>query len=109
MSPLPVSVTNAAPLGFQWSLNGATLAGATNSTLGLTNVQSTNAGTYTATVSNPFGATVNSNAILTVDLLPVIVIQPQSQTLIAGTNVTLSVHTGMWLPSAELREPPRLA
>jgi hypothetical protein len=95
-----VNATGTAPLSFQWSLYGSPLAGATNSALTLTNIQATNAGAYAVTVSSPFGAAVSSNATLTVDLLPVIETQPQSQALLVGTNITFSVNVeGSMLPS----------
>jgi invasion protein IalB len=84
------SATGTGPLGFQWSLNGANLEQATNSALSLTNVQSINAGSYAVTVSSPFGIAVSSNAVLTVDTVPVIETQPQSQAVILGSNVTFS-------------------
>jgi len=97
---LTVSAAGTGPLNFQWFLNGTALAQATGSALNLTNVQFTNAASYTVSVSSPFGAVVSSNAILTVDLPPVIAIQPQSQTVVAGTNVTFSVTVaGSALPS----------
>ncbi|HEY3913872.1 MAG TPA: immunoglobulin domain-containing protein, partial [Verrucomicrobiae bacterium] len=91
------------PLSFQWSLNGADLEQATNSALTLIDVRSTNAGTYSVTVSSPFGTTVSSNAILTVDLVPVIMTEPQSQTVIAGNSVTFSAPiTGAALSPASV-------
>jgi hypothetical protein len=85
------SAAGTTPLSFQWSLNGTALAQATNSMLSLTNVQAENAGAYEVTVSNPFGTAISSNAILTVDVRPVIETQPQSQAVIVGNNVTFSV------------------
>jgi hypothetical protein len=95
-----VTASGTAPLSYQWSLDGAALAQATNSTLTLTNVQSSNGGSYTVVVGNPLGSILSSNAVLTVDLPPVIMTQPQSQSAIVGTNVTLSVTAGVTpLPS----------
>jgi hypothetical protein len=42
-------------------------------------------------VSSPFGSIASSNATLTVDLFPIIVAQPQSQTVQVGSNVTFVV------------------
>ncbi len=52
-------------LSYQWSLNTASLPGATNSTLVLTNVQLSQAGTYSVLVSNNM-STVSTSAVLTV-------------------------------------------
>jgi hypothetical protein len=86
-----VGVEGMQPFSFQWSLNGTALALATNSGLSLTNVQAANAGDYAVTVSSSFGTAVSSNAVLTVDVKPVIETQPQSQAVIVGSNVTFSI------------------
>ncbi|MBI5774183.1 MAG: immunoglobulin domain-containing protein, partial [Verrucomicrobia bacterium] len=52
------------PFRYQWRLNGVNLAGATNATLTVANVQSTNAGTYSVVVANLVGATVTSAKLL---------------------------------------------
>jgi pectate lyase len=54
------------PITYQWNRNGTPIAGATSSTLTLTNVQSTNAGSYTLTASNSVGGATSSAATLTV-------------------------------------------
>ncbi len=52
-------------LSYQWSLNAVPLAGATNSTLVLTNIQLSQAGIYSVLVSNNI-STASSSAVLTV-------------------------------------------
>jgi hypothetical protein len=79
------------PLSYQWTLNGTAITGATNGTLTIANVQSTNAGTYTVTVSNAFGSTNSASTTLTVTVPPSITQQPQSQTVLAGSAATFSV------------------
>jgi hypothetical protein len=55
------------PLSYQWYFNTTTpLANATNAFLTLINIQATNAGTYSVTVSNAAGSTISSNAVLAV-------------------------------------------
>ncbi|MBI5385060.1 MAG: hypothetical protein HZA90_10280 [Verrucomicrobia bacterium] len=55
------------PLSYQWLLNGSPIAGATNSALAITSVQSTSAGFYSVIVRNPTGTSVtSSNATLTI-------------------------------------------
>jgi hypothetical protein len=91
---LTVSANGTAPLSFQWYLDGQPVLQATNSSLSFGSVQATNAGTYSVFVSNAFGSVLSSNAVLTVDLLPVILNQPQNQAAIVGSNVTFSVGVG---------------
>jgi hypothetical protein len=90
-----------APLNYQWSFKGVPLALGTNSILTLTNVQGANSGFYSVVVSSPFGSVLSSNAVLTVDLLPIILTQPQNQTALVGTNVTFSVAVagGVFAPT----------
>src|SRR5262249_3317548 len=55
------------PLGYQWRFGATSLSGATASSLILSNVQSSDAGTYSVVVSNAFGTATSSNATLTVN------------------------------------------
>jgi len=61
-----VGATGISPVAFQWQLNGAPLAGATNSTLILSNVQPSQAGNYSVVVSNPSGSLTSADAPLVV-------------------------------------------
>jgi hypothetical protein len=54
-------------LAYQWSFNTTNLVGATNATLMLSNIQFAQAGNYAVQVSNVGGATLSSNAVLTVN------------------------------------------
>src|SRR5262249_48842651 len=68
---------------YQWKKNGADVAGATAATLSLTNVQLTDAGTFTVVVSNSQGSVTSNPAVLTVNpppSVPVIASQPVSRT-----------------------------
>lgn len=61
------AASGTAPFGYQWYFNGSNaISAATNASLTLTNVQMTNAGNYSVTVTNRFGSTSSSNAVLTV-------------------------------------------
>jgi len=53
---LAVSASGSPPLSFQWFFNGGAVAGGASSTLELPGVQIPQAGTYTATLTNAFGA-----------------------------------------------------
>ncbi len=58
-----------APFTYQWRFDGANIAGATRSSLTLTNVQATNQGNYSVVIDNGYGSVTSSNAFLTVDTL----------------------------------------
>ena len=62
-----VAASGPAPLLYQWRLNGAPLAGATGTTLSITNAQNTHAGAYTVVVRNSGGAVTSQVATLTVE------------------------------------------
>jgi Immunoglobulin domain len=90
------------PLYYQWqfgvnSTNLVDVVGATNATLTLASVQPADGGFYAVTVSSAYGATVSSNALLTVlGFPPSITTQPQpaSQTVYAGDTVRFTVAAG---------------
>jgi sugar lactone lactonase YvrE len=98
---LSVTATGSAPLSYQWSLNGTILAGATDSSLTLANVQITDAGSYSIVVTNAFGSVTSSNALLTVNLPPTVSISsptngsvmlaPATFTLLADATDDLAV------------------
>jgi len=79
------------PLSFQWRFKGTNIVAETSSSLGLQNVQSTNAGLYSVLVTNIAGSQLSSNANLTVNAPPRITTQPRTQSLRTGSNVTFTV------------------
>jgi hypothetical protein len=84
-----------APLSYQWLLNGTyVLAGATNASLTLTNVQSSQTGNYSVMIANSAGSVVSSNAVLTVLAPPFIITQPASRMAMLGGIATLAVTAG---------------
>jgi hypothetical protein len=89
-----VLASGTAPLGYQWYLNGTALSGDTAAALNLSNVQTTDAGSYTVVVSNSGGSVTSSAATLTVYVPPTISTQPLSQTVAAGQSATFSVVAG---------------
>ena len=62
-----VAAAGAGPYNYQWYFNTSQqIAGATNSTLTLTNVQTTNNGSYKCVISNSYGSTNSAASSLTV-------------------------------------------
>ena len=49
-----------APISYQWNRGSTPIPGATTSVLKLTNLQLADAGTYTVTLTNPYGTNNNS-------------------------------------------------
>jgi hypothetical protein len=93
------------PLAFQWRFNGTNIAAATTSVFTITNVQVSNAGSYTVAVSNQAGIAVSPEAILTVDTTERFTISGQvlngsvgesGVTVTAGTNSALTDVSGSY-------------
>jgi hypothetical protein len=84
-----VVVRGDAPLAFQWRRNGIPLAGETNSSIIKTNVQLADEGTYDVVVTNPVGTT-SVGASLLVLINPVLILNPISQVVPVGGQVSLS-------------------
>lgn len=86
------AATGPLPLSYQWFVNSTPIAGATGTTLVLTNVQLADDGAYSVVASNATVAISSSNAVLSVIYPPPIILsQPTNQTVLAGTPVQLSV------------------
>ncbi len=103
-----VAASGTAPLTYQWSFGGKAIAGATSASYSLTNVQQTNAGTYSVTVTNSLGSVTSNNATLTVNPLsvaPTITAQPLSAAATAGESVSFGVSaTGTPAPTYQWRK-----
>jgi sugar lactone lactonase YvrE len=81
---LGVSVSGTGPFSFQWLKGGAVIAGATNSMLTFSPLQTTDAGSYSVTVSTPDGSATSAASILSV--------APTSR--LANVSVRTSMTTG---------------
>jgi DNA-binding beta-propeller fold protein YncE len=94
-----VTVVGAVPLTYQWTSNHVALPGATNSTLMLGNVTLSDSATYAVLVTNSFGGTFSSNAMLTV--MPALAATlPATGTSATGAvlngSVTIGEDTVVW-------------
>lgn len=86
-----VAAIGSTPLSYQWCKDGVAITGATNTTLSLANVQYTAGGGYSAKVTNAFGNATSLTATLTVSAAPIIIVQPQSVTALAGGPASFTV------------------
>ncbi len=94
-----VVATGTSPLAYQWRFNSAELLGETNMTLALAAVRTDQAGSYDVVITNAVGGATSAVAVLTVYVPPppVFTVQPQGQTVSAGTNVTFTaLATDIW-------------
>jgi uncharacterized delta-60 repeat protein len=92
-----VTAVGTAPLNYQWRKAGTPLAGATASSLTLSNLQSPHAGNYDVVLSNGFGSMTSFVASLTV-IDPFITSQPASQQRYAGESAVFTVVAGGTVP-----------
>ena len=87
-----VTVPSGIPLSYQWFYDQTNaIAGATGSSLVLGNVQLTDAGSYSVSVSNAYGSVNSGAASLTVWVAPAISAAPQSLTLCVGQDAVFNV------------------
>jgi len=86
-----VTASGGGTLTYQWSKGGAAISGATGSTYSIASSATTDAGSYTVTVTNSAGSVTSGAATLTVNSAPTISTQPVSQSATAGSSVTFSV------------------
>jgi hypothetical protein len=86
-----VSASGSPSLRYQWRFGSATIAGATNPTHTVLNVQPTDAGNYSVIVSNAFGSTNSDIATLTVvsEIIYGAVVRTDVNVAPAGTPVPL--------------------
>jgi CBS domain containing-hemolysin-like protein len=87
-----VDVFGAEPLSYRWRFNDSAIQGATQPQLEVRVVQTNNIGSYTVSVSDADGSITSQPAELVVLVPPVIVTQPESQSVPAGASVTFRVE-----------------
>jgi hypothetical protein len=89
---LTAAATGTGTVSFQWKKDGVAIAGATGTTLSLTNVQDADTATYTVVATDSVGSVSSMPAVLTVSsgIAPAIVTSPVSTTAYVGGTLTLT-------------------
>ena len=99
--PFSVTVEGAPPFAYQWQFNGTNLVdnsritGSQTTNLSINPVQLTDQGFYQVIVTNAYGSTTSSPAMLTVTMVgipPQITNQPTTQSATAGGSTVFSVN-----------------
>jgi len=92
-----VGVSGTTPLFYQWHFNGTPVAGATGSSITVTNAQLTNDGLFSVSVSNLLGGVISSNALLSIVALSAVGDDSFGQIDIPynATNV-IGIAAGAW-------------
>jgi alpha-tubulin suppressor-like RCC1 family protein len=93
-----VGVRGASPFTYQWFFGAEALAGQTNSSLLVNNVQATNAGGYFVVVTNPFSSATSAVAQLSVLIPPSITQQPSGLAAPAGGAAQFTVQASGTAP-----------
>ncbi len=94
---LAAGVVGTHPMGYQWLFNGAELPGATSAELIFDPAGATNTGTYSLRVTNAYGTTFSTNAVLSVIMATVTGDNTFSQTNVPQLATRLvAVACGAW-------------
>jgi alpha-tubulin suppressor-like RCC1 family protein len=93
-----VAATGFGLLSYQWQSNGVPIAGATGTSLTLTNVQLAATGNYTVAVTNSLGSVTSAVAVLTVMTPPSLELNPLDALVSLGATATFGFY--------ELGTPP---
>jgi hypothetical protein len=86
-----VRANGSGPLSYQWFYGNDELPGETRPELSFTLDFPDQAGDYRVQITSAFGQVLSATAVLTVRDAPIIISQPQSQTVAVGDTVTFSV------------------
>jgi hypothetical protein len=78
-------------LSYQWYFNGTNVTGLNTNVLTISNVQETNAGSYSVIITNASGSATSTSAVLVVEYPPVITNQPVGEAVIVSNTATFSV------------------
>lgn len=86
-----ITASGTAPLTYQWYKNGVVIGGATNNTLSLTSVDTSDDASYYVIATNACNSIQSNNMNLTVNEGPALSVQPLSSVACASSSAMLSV------------------
>lgn len=89
-----VVASGTAPLTYQWKKDSAAISGATSASFTIASAQSSDAGSYSVTVTNSAGSATSSSATLTVTAAataPSITTQPSNISVTTGSSATFAI------------------
>lgn len=89
---LQVDAVGQEPLGYQWRRNGVALLHETNATLSLSNLQTSQSGSYSVLVSEGEKTVTSADANLFVGFKPTFLVRPQNVTALLGDAVAFSTQ-----------------
>jgi hypothetical protein len=85
-----VRAVGTGPLAYQWSRNGAAIAGGTNEWFYLPSADFRDMGAYTVTVTDSLRSMTSAPAALTIGVKPTFLLQPQPTAVTQGSTLMLS-------------------
>ncbi len=85
------SATGTSPITYQWYKDGNVINTATSVSYNISSAATTDAGTYFCRATNVCGVDQTNQAVLTINELPAISVQPSSATVCENQSYTLSV------------------
>ena len=89
-----VTAYSTVPLSYQWRFNGTNIARAPGSTYTRPNIQDADAGSYSVVIQSQAGSATSLDAVLTLNVVPLITNGPQAQTVVAGQSASFAVAVG---------------
>ncbi len=93
-----ITASGTSPMTYQWYKNNTGISGATNNSLSLTSVDTSNAASYYVIATNSCNSTQSNTMNLTVNQSPSINTQPSSATVCSGSSALMSVSASGTAP-----------
>jgi len=87
-----IEASGTEPIAYQWKKDGVEIPGANSNNYSIESVSANDAGGYSVMISNACGSVESSAAVLAVNSLPSIQIQPLSQETCSGSSVAFSIE-----------------